>query len=180
MKYILTRHCETDWNTAGRMQGWTDIPLNEAGQRQAVALADLLRPYHCAIIISSDLLRAKETAAMIASALGIPMRTDARLRECRFGRLEGSTRREIAQNHGPAIQSVLTHYNDYDFTGFGGESRDQVLRRHLALLDEIKRANPDGLPLLVGHGRGLNTLLNHCMPSEHPRLERGGYRVLEY
>lgn len=92
------RHGETDWNRAGKLQGQTDIPLNDTGRWQATCIARRLaadqHKYQWAAIIASDLSRAADTAHEIAKALPLPIELDARLREVSFGDLEGTTRQE--------------------------------------------------------------------------------------
>ncbi|HYG70238.1 MAG TPA: histidine phosphatase family protein, partial [Anaeromyxobacteraceae bacterium] len=91
-RLFLVRHGETDWNVAGRWQGQTDIPLNEAGRAQARELARRMRGEGIATIAASDLLRARETAEIVAAELGLEVRIlDHRLREQSFGAFEGLT-----------------------------------------------------------------------------------------
>src|SRR5437868_4346988 len=88
----LARHGETDWNRAGRWQGWTDVPLNPTGEAQALALAEKLRDRTIARIVSSHLARARRTAEIVAGALSVTdIATDADLKERGFGLFEGLT-----------------------------------------------------------------------------------------
>ncbi|TLN10046.1 histidine phosphatase family protein, partial [bacterium] len=77
-EFWLVRHGETDWNREHRFMGQQDIPLNDEGLRQATALALELRGQRFAVLISSDLLRARQTAETLAAALGLALRLDAR------------------------------------------------------------------------------------------------------
>ena len=86
---ILVRHGETAWNAERRLQGHLDIPLNEEGERQAAALARALAGESVDLIVSSDLRRAASTAQAVADVLGLPLQTDATLRERCFGAFEG-------------------------------------------------------------------------------------------
>jgi probable phosphoglycerate mutase len=86
------RHGVTEWNALRRLQGQQDTPLSEAGKQQASALGEQLPGGGWDAIYSSDLMRAAETARLIAASTGIPdVRWDARLRERSFGPLEGTT-----------------------------------------------------------------------------------------
>ncbi|MDP3735386.1 MAG: histidine phosphatase family protein [bacterium] len=192
MKFLLIRHCETDWNREKRLQGHTDIPLSDYGREQALCLAgDLMKQGDIARIISSDLERATETARIIAQHFAAEMprglfaTEDQRLRECSFGQLEGKTWEEIEREFlvrktGRAY--IYTGDDDpYDFTQFGGERRDDVIRRHVGLLDDVVRRTKSvdrECVLLVGHSTALNTLLSHFdLPTG---LRRGEIRELTY
>jgi 2,3-bisphosphoglycerate-dependent phosphoglycerate mutase len=92
---FLIRHGETAWNAEKRLQGHLDIPLNAEGERQAAALARALADEKFDAIISSDLSRARSTAQAVASAQGMPLRTDPVLRERCFGAFEGLLYEEL-------------------------------------------------------------------------------------
>ena len=89
---LLARHGETDWNRELRIQGSSDIGLNDLGRAQAHALAQELEHVELDAIYSSDLSRAQATAAAVAASHGLEVRLDARLRERSFGSWEGLTR----------------------------------------------------------------------------------------
>jgi probable phosphoglycerate mutase len=94
---VLIRHGETAWNAERRLQGHIDIALNDEGLRQAGALAVALAAERFDAVISSDLQRAHQTAHAVAGLQGIPLLTDARLRERCFGGFEGLLYSEIEQ-----------------------------------------------------------------------------------
>lgn len=181
MKFVLVRHCETDWNREGRLQGQSDIGLNEKGWLEAEELAKKLESLAITGIISSDLKRSQETSFLLARHLGLEVKLDARLRECNFGSLEGKNREEVLKLYLPRRIDIdgLWHgsFIEYDFEPFGGEPRDRVLRRHLSLLDEFYIESGKEPLLLVGHGTGLGTLLTYL---KKPPLHRGEYIVIEY
>src|SRR5207302_8859209 len=91
----LVRHCQTAWNVEGRFLGCTDLPLTEAGQAQAALLVNAFARIPLVAVYASDLQRAVTTAAPIAAAHNLPVRTDPRLREMHQGELEGFTGKEI-------------------------------------------------------------------------------------
>jgi len=96
----LARHGETSWNREGRWQGWTDIPLNDAGEAQAFALAEQLRGLGVSRIVTSSLCRARRTAEIVAEALSVAaLEIDPDLRERGFGLFEGLTREECEAHH---------------------------------------------------------------------------------
>lgn len=97
---LLIRHGETPWNAVRRLQGHTDIPLNEEGERQAAALARALLAQGVQVLVSSDLQRAMQTAQALGDLqAGLALQTDARLRERCYGVFEGMLYSEIAQQY---------------------------------------------------------------------------------
>ncbi|MFI7026526.1 histidine phosphatase family protein [Micromonospora sp. NPDC049900] len=88
-RLIVWRHGNTDWNAAGRVQGQTDVPLNDLGREQARQAAPLLAALRPDAIVASDLSRAADTAGALSALTGLPVRSDARLRERHFGRWQG-------------------------------------------------------------------------------------------
>jgi probable phosphoglycerate mutase len=138
LRLCLVRHGSTDWSDAGRFDGWTDVPLNERGRRQARELASTLDPSAFDGIWSSDLRRASETAAL---AVGGAV-SDRRLRELDFGELEGLTWDECV----PAVRAELAGFDG--FRAPSGESTTDLRQRVTDLLAEID----DGDHLLFTHG----------------------------
>ena len=87
--FWFLRHGETDWNRAHRTQGSTDIPLNETGLAQAHRAAAALHGQAIRQVISSPLIRARQTAEIVAATLDVPLRIEPDLREAAFGAHEG-------------------------------------------------------------------------------------------
>ncbi|HSD12312.1 MAG TPA: histidine phosphatase family protein [Patescibacteria group bacterium] len=159
MKIIFARHCETDWNARAKVQGRTDIPLNDKGRGQAAALAAKVAAEGVTRIIASDLSRAHETARIVGAALGVPVTTDARLRECSFGFVEGISVALFVRLFGGMKRRPLRKKLHYDFRLFGGEYGPLVAVRHLqAVFDVIRQGPSDATVMLVCHGRGMRTL----------------------
>ncbi|MCX5732323.1 MAG: histidine phosphatase family protein [Deltaproteobacteria bacterium] len=153
---FLARHGETDWNAAGRWQGQTDIPLNERGREQARAIANRLRGEGVSSIASSDLLRARTTAEIVATELRLEVNhVHGDLRERAFGCFEGLTGQEVAAQFPEAWARYLA---DPEPAPPGGESRQALLARLLpAVLSAAARLEP---PLLVVmHGGAMRALL---------------------
>lgn len=184
MKFILVRHTETAWNALHRLQGQTDIELNDLGHSEADALAEKFSQSGMKIagIVSSDLRRAIQTARYFGALTGAALTVDSRLRECSFGSIEGLLREDVRKRYTPTRidypENWHGSYVAYDFSAFGGETRDQVLARHIAVLDKLARQMTTRAMLLVGHGCGLNTLLAGL--GYEPNLERGECRTIEY
>jgi broad specificity phosphatase PhoE len=95
-RLIVWRHGNTDWNAGRRVQGQTDVPLNDLGRRQAAEAAALLVAMRPAAIVASDLRRAADTAAALAALTGQSVTHDERLRERYFGAWQGLTMAEVA------------------------------------------------------------------------------------
>ena len=83
------RHGKTDWNEIHKLQGRTDIPLNEEGRRMAAAAGKEYQDIHFDICFCSPLIRAKETAQLVLKGRDIPVLYDDRLKEMSFGIYEG-------------------------------------------------------------------------------------------
>jgi broad specificity phosphatase PhoE len=133
MKIVLARHGETSDNQSGRYTGWLDPSLTDRGARQAASLAGTLRAY-CqdrgatpSFVVSSDLLRAAQTAQPLADVFGVTLIPDRRLRETDMGRWTGLTYSEVMASD-PDLARAW--YDDPMGTAPpGGETLDQLYRR---------------------------------------------------
>ncbi|GAA1845096.1 histidine phosphatase family protein [Microbacterium koreense] len=178
---ILVRHGETEWNRARRIQGRTDIPLNDDGRDQARAtarrLADEIAPGPV-VVISSDLSRAKETAEIIADGLGVGLlRTSPDLRERSYGEAEGIETSEFARRWGDWYSAEVP----------GAEPRSELRRRALRALRhavrDARRATAPNAPtvIVVAHGALIREVMLHAttgaFPSLAERLPNGSSHV---
>src|SRR5262245_59087925 len=125
----LIRHGETAWNVNGRWQGQAPVPLNDEGRRQAALLGEHLRPQAAEIvaIYSSDSLRARETAELIAGPLGKIVSLDRRLREIDLGEWQGLTDEEVRAWDGERLQAVRAA--PWDALRLGGGRQREVAAR---------------------------------------------------
>ncbi|HLS73419.1 MAG TPA: histidine phosphatase family protein [Actinomycetaceae bacterium] len=157
---LLWRHGQTDYNSGGRLQGQVDIALNETGQAQAAAAAEVLSRVQPVQIISSDLSRAHDTARTLGELVGVPVRLDQRLRERSFGQWEGLTHPEIAE--GWPEQYVEWESGRHP-EGIGAETRGQTGRRIAEAVAEAAGAMDGGVLVVTSHGAaissGITTLL---------------------
>ena len=149
---LLVRHAETDWNAERRVQGHSDTPLNDTGRAQARALAEELADEGIDAVYSSDLLRAHETARIVAKARGLEVMSIRDLRERHFGRWEGLTDDEIFARFPEARNGS---WGD-------GESREEMAGRVLQALQRIAETHEGGRVLVVSHGGPLRAVLAHC------------------
>ena len=149
---LLVRHGETDWNLERRVQGQTDRPLNETGRRQARELASALADESIDAIFSSDLVRAHETARILAEPRGLDVTVLPDLREKDFGTWEGLTDREI-----------LDRFPEARGRPWGdAETSEDVGRRVVGALLRIADSHPGASVLVVAHGGPLRAVRVHC------------------
>ncbi|WP_276351587.1 histidine phosphatase family protein [Cohnella caldifontis] len=166
------RHGVTEWNYLGKIQGTTDIPLSLDGIRQAELLARRLVRDGGSWngIVSSDLSRASHTARIVAEHLGIPLRTDARLRERAFGSAEGTTLEERLSRWGDDWRSLVPDQ----------ETDEAVLRRGTDFLSDFAARHSGEAWLVVTHGSFLARMLHLMCPGLHDdHLQNASLTVLE-
>jgi 2,3-bisphosphoglycerate-dependent phosphoglycerate mutase len=149
---LLARHGETDWNRDGRVQGHTDTPLNETGRAQARALAAELADEPIDAVYSSDLLRAHETARVVAGSHQLDVTSTRDLRERHFGTWEGMTDDEVLARF---PQAASGPWGD-------AETVDEMTQRVLAAVYRIAEAHPGGTVLAVSHGGPLRAVSWHA------------------
>jgi probable phosphoglycerate mutase len=141
---LLVRHGQSRWNVEGRMQGQTEhVPLTELGHAQAGAAAAELAALRPGALVSSDLLRAVQTAEHCAQTTGLPLTTTPALREQAYGVLEGRPSRELWD---------VVDWTDPHWSAEGGESLAQLHARVAAYLDELRADPPAAVVALVTHG----------------------------
>ena len=138
MIYVV-RHGETEWNALNKVLGRTDLPLDTIGIEQARELACSLKDLKIDLFLASPLLRARQTADIISSEIGIYFKTDGRLIEQDFGAFEGIDR--SAAEYQAAKREYFVRYP-------GGESYFDMASRIFPLIKELEGKNA----LLVTHG----------------------------
>lgn len=143
MKLLLIRHGETDWNIEKRIQGSTDIPLNENGHTQAITLANTLslRPVPISALYTSPLTRAAQTAQVIADRLSLPCQKITDLREIEFGLWEGLRWDEVKARF--PEEFAIWYKNRRDTHPPKGESYLDLLKRLVPALKELILKNKD-------------------------------------
>lgn len=151
LRLRLVRHGETDWNAQGRIQGHLDVPLNRRGLEQAAAVAEQLAGSGARLVLSSDLSRATQTAAIIGGRLGIPVRLDAALRERNLGVLQGKTAADLGGADGGQT-FVARMINDPSARPQGGESLEEFRARVAGLIARLVGDPPAPDLVLVSHG----------------------------
>lgn len=155
-EFTFIRHGETDWNRQQRFQGQIDVPLNAAGHSQAARLAARLAASPPDLLFSSDLLRARETAAPLAGAWGMAAAPLPGLREQSFGVLEGLDVPTIKARHPDLWAQWLVHRADFALPG--GESLRQFHERVMAAVRLLAAAHAGRHLTVVTHGGVLDML----------------------
>ena len=145
-RLFLVRHGQTDWSASGQHTGWTDLPLNDTGRRQAALLAARLAPMRFAAVFTSPLVRALDTCR--AAGLAEEAIVDPDLREWDYGEYEGRTTDEIRETQpGWSIWADPVP---------GGEAIDDVAARVDRVIERTLRAEGD--VAIFGHGHCLRIL----------------------
>jgi len=165
---LLARHGQTDWNRDQRFQGHSDPPLNETGRAQAATLAEELRDVPLAAVYSSDLRRAVETAAVVAAAKGLPVRSRPQLREIDVGEWAGLTVSEIETRFPDAMRRHAAGGDGWE----RGETHAVMQERIVAAVSELAAGHPDETILLVGHGGTMRALMAHAAGVPFPEYRR--------
>jgi probable phosphoglycerate mutase len=147
----VVRHGETDWNTAGILQGWLDVPINERGRVQARELARAFAPFQFSCVYTSPLKRALETAEIIAAMLQLPPPVcHDGLKERNFGVIQGIPKAELAELNPSLLEHILKRNPDTSFEQ--GESMHDCATRVLDGVMDIARERPGERVLLITHG----------------------------
>ena len=162
MKFILTRHGETDWNIAHRFQGQSDVPLNARGREQARQLATHLATEKFDAIYTSDLSRARDTAKAIATHHDCLLIAEPRLREGNFGEWEGCTFPELEKLDPERVKAWMEDVGH--FTPPVGETLHELAERVAAAYADIaaKHTN-DEIILIVAHRGSMQMLIRHLL-----------------
>lgn len=168
--FVFVRHGESVGNVESRWQGQSDYVLTERGRAQARALAQRWKAEGVRFdaIISSPLVRAKETAEILASALNAPVELDPILLERHIGEMEGLTAEEVRKKPHPP------YVTPYDPIGGEGEGDWALFLRAGRALHALVR-RPPGSYLIVSHGGILNQLMNAIIGIA-PHVDPSGVR----
>lgn len=163
MKLYIMRHGRTDWNEEGRLQGHSDIELNEEGRRSARETGVKLKDVPFSAAFSSPLLRARETAELILQGREIPLQVDARLNELSYGRAEGAYLSEHPRWNEMVHKLFSVPEQDY-IAPEEGESYAELLMRCRDFVQTVLLPHEKEWEhvLLVSHGgtvRGLFTAM---------------------
>ncbi|MCU1415996.1 MAG: histidine phosphatase family protein [Schumannella sp.] len=165
--FAFIRHGQTDWNRDDRLQGSSDIPLNDVGREQAHEAASLLRDGGWEVIVSSPLSRARETAEIIASELGIELGPSyAEFAE-----------RDYGVNEGGSSSDIVARYPDRDYPG--AEPLASVVARGRAGLARASAEFGDRPTIIVCHGTIIRYTLAALAGRRLPGIVNGSISTLK-
>ena len=156
----VVRHGETDWNIAGILQGWSEVPINALGRQQAHELAKTFSTLGFSAIWSSSLIRSLETAQIIARSLRLPPPVcHDGLRERNFGAIQGIPKAELAELNPVLLQQILKRNPATFFEQ--GETMDEFADRVLAAVESIAVTHSGERVLVITHGWVMDVITRH-------------------
>jgi uncharacterized phosphatase len=170
--FALVRHGQTDWNAVGRIQGATDVPLNDVGRGQATEAVTPLSEYQWDFVVASPLSRAAETADIIADDLKLEVvRHLPGLVERNYGPAEGLSA-------GPKLDALRVEGNYGSFRG--AEAEDSVSGRGLGALRELAADYPGARIIVVCHGTLIRLSLMAALGRDIPPITNAAMSVVQY
>jgi len=156
-RICVTRHGETDWNLAGILQGWLEVPLNERGRQQAFDLAHAFAGAGFTRVYTSPLARSLDTARIIARELRLapPVAHDG-LKERNFGVVQGVPKAELAELNPALLREIVRRNPSCEFEG--GESMHDFADRVLEAIADIGAREPGAQVLVITHGWAMDVV----------------------
>ena len=140
VELVYETHATTEDNEAGIATGWLPGTLSATGRKQAEELGERRRDDGFSVVFASDLARAVETAEIAFAGTAVPILTDARLRECNYGELNGTP--EPAHDRRARVDVAYP----------GGESWREAVTRTIGFYEEVRRERAGERVLVIGHG----------------------------
>lgn len=181
---ILIRHAETLWNLQDRIQGHSDIPLSDRGLRQAERLAQHIHRHPITAIYASDLLRARQTAEIIAASLRCAVTFDPALREILLGAWEGLTPAEVNRQFDQSYEQWKRRPSSVRIPG--AEPVAAFHERTRTALRAISRRHPQETVAVVTHGGVIAGYLADILQADFDhvlrkmRLDNTGLTIVEW
>ncbi len=185
MRLILVRHGQTQWNSVSRVQGRTDIPLNEKGKLQAEAIAGRLQGSSFDAVYASPLSRARDTAETITKRCGGTVVLDEDLIEIQFGKWEGMTSAELDSTYPELFRDWGWIERSEDCAKMEAESQQEIVTRSMRFMRQIEsRHGSRARILVVGHTMPTKIIIAHFIGLPYNRIrslrvENCAYNELE-
>ncbi len=161
MRLLIVRHGTTDHNALSRYTGQSDIELSTLGESQVEALGLRLASERLDVIISSDLIRARQTTHAVMRHHQVPIIFDPDLREISMGAWEGLTYAEVWERD--PVRAAEWHSDALDVAPPGGETILAFHGRLVRAFDRCRQSYPDASVLWVTHGGAIGVLLCHLL-----------------
>lgn len=181
--FYIIRHGQTEWNVLQKIQGHLDSPLTEPGKQEAKQTAKKLKDVHFDAVFSSDLLRSKHTAEIIALEKKLEVMTTKALRERTFGEYDGSVSKEYTEKTKHLLEEYkrLSVEERWKFKfAKGYESDEKLVTRFMTFIREVAVAYQGKTVLIVTHGGNLRTFLTKLGYAEHGKLTPGTFKNAGY
>ncbi|MGH7865662.1 MAG: histidine phosphatase family protein [Candidatus Binataceae bacterium] len=166
---LLMRHGETAWNRQGRVMGESPVELDEHGRRQVESAVPLARAIKPNLIVTSPLIRARQSAEIIASGIGgVAVIEDAGLLEVRYGHWQGKVYDELIND-----QAYIEYQRAPLVTRTpGGESIGEVQQRGVETVRRVMQEHAGQRVLFVSHGDIIRTVLAHYLGMDLSHFRR--------
>jgi len=175
-RVVLVRHGQTAWNAEGRAQGHTDVGLDDIGRNQAEALAPVIAGLDPDLLVTSDLARARETAALLEKETGLTAIEDLRWREYDLGERTGLTRAEFGERMGVETDGWWDVHAHVPVPG--AETPEEVAARIVPALEELLGRLGEGeTAVVVAHGASLRVALAGILG--WPLSAAGGFESMQ-
>ncbi len=169
---LILRHGESEWNAMGLWQGWANPALSQAGQQQCIEIAQRLVHEKFDHIISSDLLRAIQSAQIIASVAKIPTSTASiHLRERNIGLWSGYSKEQIHKKWSHEYQ--LWRQDQLERPP-EGESHSELMQRVIPQILELLKQK-QRKTLIISHGGVMRGLQKHLTGTSQPIGNLNGF-----
>ncbi len=165
---LLMRHGETEWNRMGRVMGQNPVELDADGRAQVESAVPLARELGIELVITSPLVRARQSAEIIADGIGVSISEDPRLVEVKYGRWEGMVFDDLIKD--PDYLNYREH--PLDASTPGGETMYQVQARGVEAVVTAIGAHPRKRILFVSHGDIIRTALSFFMGLDLAQFRR--------
>ncbi len=184
-EFILVRHGFSVTNKSKCFTGQMDVPLDEVGKEQGKIVSSYIyENYKVDAIYSSDLMRARDTLALLSEKTGVPITTRKDLREINVGAVQGMSFSDFTEKYPEEFKKRQENFGDFKFPD--GESNKELMERALFAIDEIARENEGKRVVIATHGGVIRTLvcafsgLDISRLSDVPRLHNASLTVIKY
>jgi probable phosphoglycerate mutase len=172
----LARHGQTAYNLEGRFQGWGDVPLDQTGREQARQLAVAVAAVEPVSLVSSNIVRALETATIVSELIGLEPQIDPRFAETETGDWTNRSFAEVAAEDPEAFTNFVELEADWGFPG--GESFATQAARVAAGLEDWRARSNTGATVIICHGNVIRLALRDAGRDGSERPDNGSLVAL--